>query len=74
MSAGVVSLTPQGPASAPLDPSEGAPLAYMERRVHVRCADGVELSVRSGVLNIDEIMQLVLVIQRHLMTHPSPSI
>lgn len=64
LSAGVVSAAPHT-----LDTSEGTPIAYMERRVHVRCADGVELSVRSGVLNIDEIMQLVSVIQRHLVTH-----
>jgi DNA-binding transcriptional MerR regulator len=48
------------------DPAEAPTLLHVERRLHVRCADGVELSVRAGALSLERLTALVALIQEHL--------
>ena len=57
---------PGAPVSAPL------PLLNIERRLHVRCAEGVELSVRAGALSIERISALVSLIQEHINSSKAP--
>jgi len=42
----------------------------LERWLRLPCADGVELSVRSGTLNPDQLVELSALIQRFIAHHP----
>jgi len=54
------------------DPAEAPTLLHVERRLHVRCADGVELSVRAGALSLERLTALVALIQEHLDAASAP--
>jgi hypothetical protein len=64
--------------SAPPESSHSAalgappPILNIERRLHVRCAEGVELSVRAGALSLERISALVSLIQEHISTSKTP--
>ena len=67
-----IALSP--PLRAPINAlfSAPIPLLNIERRLHVRCAEGVELSVRAGALSLERISALVSLIQEHLNTSKTP--